>query len=102
MIIKSVEEQEKMTPELLEKINAARTLAQLEDLYLPYRPKRKTRASVARALGLEPLALWLLEQRPGDIETEAARYLTDEVESPDAALAGARDILAEMVSEDVV
>ncbi len=100
VIIKSVEEQEKMTPELLEKINAARTLAQLEDLYLPYRPKRKTRASVARALGLEPLALWLLEQRPGDIETEAARYLTDEVESPDAALAGARDILAEMVSED--
>ncbi|MCK7534936.1 MAG: hypothetical protein MZV63_30055 [Marinilabiliales bacterium] len=65
-IIKSIEEQEKMTPELLAKINAALTMSQLEDLYLPYRPKRKTRASVAREKGLEPLAMWLLEQLPGD------------------------------------
>ncbi len=99
-IIKSIEEQEKMTPELLAKINAALTLSQLEDLYLPYRPKRKTRASVAREKGLEPLALWLMAQKQGDPETEAAKYTGDAVESPDDALAGARDIIAEMVSEN--
>jgi len=99
-VIKSIEEQEKMTPELLGKINAALTISHLEDLYLPYRPKRKTRASVAREKGLEPLALWLLAQKPGDPETEAAKYLNDMVESTDAALAGARDIIAEMVSEN--
>jgi uncharacterized protein len=99
-VIKSIEEQEKMTPELLVKINAALTMSQLEDLYLPYRPKRKTRASVAREKGLEPLALWLLAQNAGDPETEAEKYLTDLVERTDAALAGARDIIAEMVSED--
>lgn len=99
-IIKSIEEQEKMTPELLAKISAALTVSQLEDLYLPYRPKRKTRASVARDKGLEPLAHWLLAQKPEDPESEAAKYLTDLVESTEAALAGARDIIAEMVSED--
>ena len=99
-IIKSIEEQEKMTPELLAKINSALTISQLEDLYLPYRPKRKTRASVAREKGLEPLALWLLAQKPGDPETEAAKYLGDTVESAEAALAGARDIIAEIVSEN--
>ena len=99
-IIKSIEEQEKMTPELLAKINGVLTISQLEDLYLPYRPKRKTRASVAREKGLEPLALWLLAQKPGDPETEAAKYLGDAVESTDAALAGARDIIAEMVCEN--
>ena len=99
-IIKSVEEQEKMTPELLAKINAALTLSQLEDLYLPYRPKRKTRASVAREKGLEPLSMWLLEQLPGDPQLEAEKYLGDLVENTDAALAGACDIIAEMVSEN--
>ncbi len=99
-IIKSVEEQEKMTPELLAKINAALTISQLEDLYLPYRPKRKTRASVAREKGLEPLSMWLLEQLPGDPQLEAEKYLGDLVENTDAALAGACDIIAEMVSEN--
>jgi uncharacterized protein len=99
-IIKSIEEQEKMTPELMAKINAARTMALLEDLYLPYRPKRKTRASVAREKGLEPLAMWLLGQTPGDPEQESGKYLGEEVESTNEALAGARDIIAEMVSED--
>jgi uncharacterized protein len=99
-IIKSVEEQEKMTPELMDKIKAALTMAQLEDLYLPYRPKRKTRASVAREKGLEPLALWLLAQNPGDPEQEAGSYLGEEVGSIEEALAGARDIIAELVSED--
>ena len=99
-IVKSIEEQEKMTPELLARINEALTVTVLEDIYLPFRPKRKTRASVARARGLEPLALWLLEQRAGDPDTEAGKYLGDELESPAAALAGARDIIAEMVSEN--
>ncbi len=99
-IIKSIEEQEKMTPELLSKINDALTISQLEDLYLPYRPKRRTRASVAREKGLEPLALWLLEQKPGDPEGEADKYLSGEVKDVGEALAGARDIIAEMVSEN--
>jgi uncharacterized protein len=99
-IIRSIEEQEKMTPELIAKINAALTLSQLEDLYLPYRPKRKTRASVARGKGLEPLALWLMAQKQGDPEAEAGKYVGEGVENTDAALAGARDIIAEIVSED--
>ncbi|MGB8359364.1 MAG: Tex-like N-terminal domain-containing protein, partial [Bacteroidales bacterium] len=99
-IIKSIEEQEKMTPELLSKINSTQTIALLEDLYLPYRPKRRTRASVAREKGLEPLALWLLEQTPGIPADEAEKYLSDKVENVDDALTGARDIIAEMVSEN--
>ncbi len=99
-IIKSIEEQEKMTPELLSRINAALTITVLEDIYLPFRPKRKTRASMAREKGLEPLALWLLEQKQGDPETEAGRYTGDEVETAEIALAGARDIIAEIVSEN--
>jgi uncharacterized protein len=99
-VIKSIEEQGKMTPELLSRINDALTLSQLEDLYLPYRPKRRTRASVAREKGLEPLALWLLEQIPGAPADEAEKYLTEDVVDVDEALAGARDIIAEMVSEN--
>jgi uncharacterized protein len=99
-IIKSVEEQEKMTPELLAKINGSLTMSQLEDLYLPFRPKRKTRASVARDRGLEPLALRLLAQNPGDPEVEAGKYVSEEIETAEEALAGARDIIAEIVSED--
>jgi len=99
-VIKSIEEQEKMTPELLSRINDAQTIALLEDIYLPYRPKRRTRASVAREKGLEPLALWLLEQKPGAPEDEADKYLNENVESVDDALSGARDIIAEMVSEN--
>lgn len=98
-IIKSVTEQEKMTPELLDKLNRALTLSELEDLYLPYRPKRRTRATIAREKGLEPLALWLLEQRQGSPEDEAEKYLSDDVGTTDDALAGARDIIAEIVSE---
>ncbi|MCU0378641.1 MAG: RNA-binding transcriptional accessory protein [Bacteroidales bacterium] len=99
-IIKSIEEQEKMTPVLLEKINAALTLSQLEDLYLPFRPKRRTRASVAREKGLEPLAQWLLKQLPGDPESEAEKYTGEEVQTVNDALAGARDIIAEIINED--
>jgi uncharacterized protein len=99
-IIRSIEEQEKMNPDLLARINQAQTMAQLEDIYLPYRPKRKTRASVAREKGLEPLALWLLEQVPGDLGTEAGKYIADNVKTVEDALAGARDIIAEIISED--
>jgi len=99
-VIKSIEEQEKMTPELLSRINDVQTISQLEDLYLPYRPKRRTRASVAREKGLEPLALWLLEQTPGAPEDEAEKYLNDKVENVGDALNGARDIIAEMISEN--
>ncbi len=96
-----IEAQGAMTPELQKALDAAATLAELEDLYRPYKPKRKTRASVARARGLDPLADWLLEQRPdGDALAEAAGYINEEVPDAEAALAGARDILAEAASDD--
>jgi protein Tex len=101
-ILNSIAEQEKLTPELEKKINAAATMAELEDLYLPYRPKRKTRATMAIARGLEPLAKWLLAQNSGDVETRALSFVSDEKDVPDtdAALAGARDIIAEWINED--
>jgi len=98
-IIKSIEEQEKMTPELLDKIDMALTMSELEDLYLPYKPKRRTRATIAKEKGLEPFALWLLKQTAGSAEDEAEKYLSDNVADAAEALAGARDIIAEMVSE---
>lgn len=100
-ILKSIKEQEKLTPELEKKINEAETMARLEDLYLPYKPKRKTRASVARQKGLEPLALTLFEQKDIDPQSEASKYIDEqkEVSSEEEALQGARDIIAEMVNE---
>jgi len=92
-----------LTEELQGKLAAAQTLAELEDLYRPFRPKRRTRATVAKERGLEPLALWLLLQLPqGDPTAEAVKYVDAEKEVPDAeaALAGARDIIAESVSDD--
>ncbi|MDO9512726.1 MAG: Tex family protein [Bacteroidales bacterium] len=101
-VIASIREQGKMTDELLSLLNAADTMSQLEDLYLPYRPKRKTRAVMAIEKGLEPLALWLIKQRPGDVETEAEKFINSEmgVENEADALAGARDIIAEWINED--
>lgn len=99
-IIRSIEEQEKMTPELQESLNAAVTMTELEDLYLPYRPKRKTRASVAREKGLEPLAAVIMKQEVKDPGAEAGKYLGDELESAEDALQGARDIIAEWINED--
>jgi len=99
-IIRSIEEQDKMNPELLGRLNAAVTITELEDLYLPYRPKRKTRASVAREKGLEPLAEVLMKQEMCDPATEAGKYLNDEVVCVDDALQGARDIIAEWINED--
>lgn len=100
-ILKSIEEQGKLTDELKGKIAAAETLAALEDIYLPLRPKRRTRATIAREKGLEPLAQKLFEQGDMDPAAEAAGFVNEErgVESVEAALAGARDIIAEWVNE---
>jgi uncharacterized protein len=101
-IADSIREQGKLTPELEKKIFAAETLAAAEDLYRPYRPKRKTRASAARARGLEPLAERILQQKRGDsLQKEAEKYIDSQKEVPDSetALAGAGDILAEDIAE---
>lgn len=99
-IEKTITEQGKMTEALQDRIDAALTLNQLEDIYLPYKPKRKTKAQTARENGLEPLSLWLLEQRSSDPLAEAAAYVTETVKTPEDALQGARDIIAETVNED--
>jgi uncharacterized protein len=103
-ILKSIEEQGKLTPELATQISAATKLQELEDLYLPYKPKRRTRATMAREKGLEPLAMLILGQEilAGDPLEYAQQYVDPEkgVESPEEALAGARDICAEVVSDD--
>ena len=100
-IEKSITEQGKMTEYLQGKINAAITLVELEDIYLPYKSKRKTKAQTARENGLEPLALLMLEQGPLDIVAESTKYIGEKVTSSDEALQGARDIIAEMVNEDL-
>ena len=101
-ILASLEERGKLTDELKEKILAAETLAVLEDIYLPYRPKRRTRATVAKEKGLEPLAELIFKQELKDLEQEAAKYINEElkVNSVDEALSGARDIIAEWINED--
>ena len=99
-IEKTITEQGKMTEALQGKIDAAITISQLEDIYLPYKQKRKTKAVVARENGLQPLADLLMEQKDIDLEKEASAFITDKVLSIDAALQGARDIIAELVNED--
>ena len=101
-ILKSLAERELLTEELKEKIDAAETMTELEDIYLPYKPKKRTRATVAKEKGLEPLALMIFEQGDFNISEEAQKFIdTDKgVNTEEEALAGARDIIAEMVSED--
>jgi len=101
-IIKSLTERNLLTEELEPKITAAETLSVLEDIYLPFRPKRRTRATIARERGLEPLAVKIFAQEEINTELEAAAFLNEEmgVASVDEALAGARDIIAEWVNED--
>ncbi len=104
-ILNSIEEQGKLTDELKKRIGAATKMQELEDLYLPYKPKKRTRATVAREKGLEPLAEMLLGRKETDIneaETLAAAFVNEEKEvgSADEALRGARDIIAEWISED--
>lgn len=103
-ILQSIDEQGKLTPELKKAIEEAATMTELEDLYLPYRPKRKTRATVAIEKGLEPLAKRLFEQRErtlAEVELLAEKYLNDQVATVEEALQGARDIIAEWVNEDL-
>lgn len=101
-ILKSLTERNLLTPELEEKIAAAETISVLEDIYLPFRPKRRTRATIAREKGLEPLAVKIFAQEEIDVTREAAAFISEEkgVADIDDALAGARDIIAEWVNED--
>lgn len=99
-VIKSIEEQEKMTPELRQKIDAAITMSELEDIYLPYKPKRRTRAAIAKEKGLEPLATLIMDQREFNPLQKAEAYLNDDVATVDDAVAGASDIIAEWINEN--
>ena len=99
-ILKSVDEQGKLTPDLRQKLETADSLTDLDDLYLPYRQKRKTRATIALERGLEPLAKLIFTQREASLERIAQRYISDAVPTIADALQGARDILAERISED--
>ena len=99
-IVKTISEQGKMTPELEKRIAETWEAAQLEDIYLPYRPRRRTRAQVAREQGLEPLAQILLLQRERDPERAAQAFVKGDVADAETALRGAQDIIAETVSED--
>ncbi len=102
VILQSIEEQGKLTPELRRAIEQAATMTELEDLYLPYRPKRKTRASMAIEKGLEPLAKRIFSQTDNSgLANLAQRFITDLVPTVEDALQGARDIIAEWVSEDL-
>lgn len=100
-ILKSIAEQDLLSDDLKARIEATWNATELEDLYLPYKPKRKTRAVKARELGLEPLAEVLWQQHERDVETRARAFLSDEVPDVEAALQGARDILAERINEDL-
>ncbi|MDR0894305.1 MAG: RNA-binding transcriptional accessory protein [Prevotellaceae bacterium] len=99
-IVNTITEQGKMTPELRKRIDDTWDSAVLEDIYLPYKPKRRTRAEVARQRGLEPLAVLLMLQRESNPERRAQQYVKGEVASVEEALKGARDIIAEQVNED--
>jgi protein Tex len=101
-ILKSIEKQEKLTPALAKAIEEAETLNELEDIYLPYKPKRKTRASIAKEKGLEPLAVTLFEQGKIDLEKTATAFIDTEkgVTTMQEALDGARDIIAEWINEN--
>jgi len=100
-ILKSIDEQKALTPELKQKITASLDLVELEDLYLPFKKKKKTRADVAREKGLEPLAKIIMAQNADDVDFIAAKYLNDKVANEDEALQGARDIIAEWVNENI-
>ena len=99
-IIKTINDLDKMTPQLQERIDKCWDATELEDIYLPYKPKRRTRAQVAREQGLEPLALLLIKQREHDPERAAERFIKGDIKTVEEALKGAQDIVAETVSED--
>ena len=99
-ILKSIEEQNALTPELKQRIDASFDLQELEDLYLPYKKRRKTKADSAKEKGLEPLAKIIMSQKANDLQFLASKYLNDEVTSVEDALQGARDIIAEWINEN--
>lgn len=99
-IRQSLIERELMTDQLEQQIDQASTMTTLEDLYLPYRPKRRTRAMIAKEKGLEPLAQWILNESDGSVEEEAQKYCNETVTTVQDALSGAQDIIAETISED--
>lgn len=99
-ILNSIEEQGKLTPELKLRIENSWDSTELEDIYLPYKPKRQTRAEIARKKGLEPLAKILMKQYENDVYTRAFSFINEQVKNADEALQGARDIIAEWVNEN--
>ena len=99
-ILKTIEEQGKLTSNLKERIESSWNSTELEDIYLPYKPKRKTRAEVARQKGLEPLATLLMTQKENNLHIRIRSFIKGDVKDEDDALKGARDIIAEQVSED--
>ncbi|WP_299900368.1 Tex family protein [uncultured Aquimarina sp.] len=99
-VLASIKEQDALTAELQKRIEVAQTLSEVEDLYLPYKKKRKTKASVAKEQGLEPLAKVIMQQREEEILYVASQYLNDTIVNEELALQGARDIIAEWVNED--
>ena len=99
-VIRLIDEKGMLTPELKQQILKAEKLTEIEDLYRPFKEKKKTRATMAKAKGLEPLAQYLLTYPQGEIEAEASKYINEEVASVDEALQGARDIIAEMIADN--
>lgn len=100
-VLRLIKEKGMLNDQLEQDILQAQHLSEVEDLYRPYKEKRKTKATLAKAKGLEPLANWLMALSYGDIETEAKKYLNDEVESVEAAIAGSLDIIAENIADDI-
>ena len=98
-VLDTIREQEKLTPGLEKQIRECQDIRILEDLYLPFKPKKQTRAAKAKAKGLEPLAALLMRQENGDIAVKAARFVKGEIQDTEEALQGARDIMAEWVNE---
>lgn len=99
-IIKTIDEQGKLDDELRSKIENCWDAIALEDIYLPYKPKRQTRAEIARKRGLEPLATWIMLQQDGDVSAKASEYINEDVAQSEDAISGAKDIIAEWVSEN--
>jgi uncharacterized protein len=100
-VLKAIEEQDALTDELRQKINGSEDLVTLEDIYLPFKKKRKTKAETARKNGLEPLAKIIMAQNHAEIDTLASQYLNDQVKNEDEALEGARHIIAEWINERI-
>ena len=100
-ILKTIQEQGQLTPELQSKIEKSYDLQEIEDLYLPYKKKKKTRADVARENGLEPLAKLIFSQKNEDVDFISTQYINKNVKNEDEALQGARDIIAEWINENI-